>query len=105
MRILCFLASIVWAAVADLVTMKIRNDLVLFLLASYAVLAPLSGIGWVEIGWSIAVAAGVLPCMFVVFGLGWIGGGDAKLAAVIALWLGADHALTFCLYTACSAGS
>ena len=94
----------VWAGAADLVTMKIRNELVLFLLASYAVLAPLSGIGWVDIGWSVAVAAGVLLGMFVLFGLGWIGGGDAKLAAVIALWLGADHALAYVLYTALFGG-
>ena len=101
---MCFLAALVWAAVADLVTMKIRNDLILFLLASYAAFAPLSGLGWVEIGWSIAIAAGVLTGMFVMFGLGWIGGGDAKLAAVIALWLGPDHALTFVLYTALFGG-
>ena len=75
--------------------MKIRNELVLFLLATYAVLAPLSGIGWIDIGSSVAIAAGVLIGMFVMFGLGWIGGGDAKLAAVIALWLGADHALAY----------
>ena len=93
-----------WAAVADLVTMKIRNELVLFLLASYAVLAPLSGIGWVDIGWSIAVAAGVLLGMFVLFGFGWIGGGDAKLAAVIALWLGADQRSAYVLYTALFGG-
>ncbi len=63
--ILCFVAGVVWAGAADLVTMKIRNELVLFLLASYAVLAPLSGIGWVDIGWSVAIAAGVLISMFV----------------------------------------
>ena len=67
-------------------------------------MAPLSGIGWVDIGWSVAIAAGVLIGMFVMFGLGWIGGGDAKLAAVIALWLGADHALAYVLYTALFGG-
>lgn len=101
---LCFVPAVLWAAAADLVTMKIRNKLVLFLFASCAALVPLSGIGWVDIGWSFAVAAGVLVCMFVLFGFGWIGGGDAKLAAVIALWLGPDHSLTFVLYTALFGG-
>ena len=101
---MCFLSAVVWAGAADLVTMKIRNELVLLLLASYAVLAPLSGIGWADIGWSVGIAAGVLACMFVLFGFGWIGGGDAKLAAVIALWLGADHALAYVLYTALFGG-
>ncbi|MBF9235509.1 A24 family peptidase [Microvirga alba] len=102
--LVCFAIGMVWAAAADLVTMKIRNELVLFLLASYAILAPSSGIDWVDIGWSVAVAVGVLVCAFVLFGLGWIGGGDAKLAAVIALWLGADHAFAYVLYTALFGG-
>ncbi|WP_237050501.1 A24 family peptidase [Microvirga ossetica] len=84
--------------------MKIRNGLVLFLLASYVVFAPLSSTGWVDIGWSTIIAAGVLIGMFVMFGFGWIGGGDAKLAAVIVLWLGADHALAYVLYTALFGG-
>ena len=101
---LCFIAAVLWAAVADLVTMTIRNQLVLVLLAGYVVLAPLSGMGWADIGWSIAVAVGVLAGMFVLFGFGWIGGGDAKFAAVIALWLGADQALAYVLCTALFGG-
>ncbi|ANY82585.1 peptidase (plasmid) [Microvirga ossetica] len=101
---LCFVAGVVCAGAADLVTMKIRNGLVLFLLASYVVFAPLSSTGWVDIGWSTIIAAGVLIGMFVMFGFGWIGGGDAKLAAVIVLWLGADHALAYVLYTALFGG-
>jgi prepilin peptidase CpaA len=100
----CFVAGTVWAGAADLVTMKIRNELVLFLLATYAVLAPFFGIGWQDIGWSVAVAFGVLVCMFVLFGFGWIGGGDAKLAAVTTLWLGPDQALACVIYTALFGG-
>lgn len=102
---LCFVGATVWAGMKDLTTMKIRNDLVLFLLAIYAALAPLAGFGAVEIGMSAAVALGILICMFIFFGLGWVGGGDAKLAAVIALWLGADHALPYVLYTAVFGGA
>ncbi|MEE1656964.1 prepilin peptidase [Microvirga sp. CF3062] len=101
---LCFAAATLWAAASDLTTMKIRNELVLFLLAVYAALAPLAGFGVVEIGLSAAVAFGVLVCMFAFFALGWIGGGDAKLAAVVALWLGADHAPAFVIYTALFGG-
>jgi len=100
----CFAATTLWAAMIDLTTMKIRNDLVLFLLAVYAALAPLAGFGVAEIGMSAAVASGILVFMFVLFALGWIGGGDAKLAAVVALWLGADHAPSFMLYTALFGG-
>lgn len=101
---LCFVAGIIWAAAADLVTMQIRNRLVLFLLASYAALVPLSGVGLGDIGWSVVCASGILVGMFMLFGFGWIGGGDAKFAAVIALWLGADHTLIYVLYTALFGG-
>jgi prepilin peptidase CpaA len=92
---LCFAATTVWAGVTDLMTMKIRNDLILLLLAFYAVLAPLAGFSVVEIGTNAAVASAVLVCMFGFFSMGWVGGGDAKLAAAIALWVGAEHTLTY----------
>jgi len=101
----CFAASTLCAAVLDLTTMKIRNDLVLFLLAVYAALAPMAGIGWGEIGMSAIVALCVLAFMFGMFAMGWIGGGDAKLAAVAALWLGSANVLPFVLWTAIAGGA
>lgn len=99
-----FVAAIIWAGLMDLVTMKIRNELILFLLAAYAALAPLAGFGVADIGWAAAIAAGVLAASFTCFAMGWIGGGDAKLAAVVALWLGADLVLPYVLYTAVFGG-
>ncbi|MGO4387004.1 prepilin peptidase [Microvirga sp. 2YAF29] len=101
---LCFAAAIVWAGLMDLATLKIRNELVLFLVGIYAALAPLAGLGAVQIGMSAAVALSVLVGMFIFFALGWIGGGDAKLSAVVALWLGAEHALPYIVYTALFGG-
>jgi len=37
----------------------------------------------------------VLVVTFVFFARGWIGGGDAKLAAATALWLGFDQLLNY----------
>lgn len=99
-----FIAAVSWAGAMDLVTMKIRNGLVLLLLGLYAVLAPLSGWSLTDIGWSAAVAGGILVCTFTLFTLGWIGGGDAKLAPVVALWLGADHAPLFLICSALFGG-
>ncbi|WP_230533189.1 A24 family peptidase [Microvirga roseola] len=96
---LAFVASVAYAGVMDLVTMKIRNGLVLFLLAAYAGLAPLAGWTAAEIGMSVASATGVLACTFILFGFGWIGGGDAKFATVVALWLGAEHTPVYLIYT------
>jgi prepilin peptidase CpaA len=36
-----------------------------------------------------------LPCSFVCFAMGWVGGGDAKVAAGAALWFGFGHLLDY----------
>jgi len=96
---MCLAAAVIWAGVMDLITMKIRNEIVVFLFAAYAALAPLAGFSYASIGLSFLVALGVMACMFVFFCLGWIGGGDAKLLSVIALWLGSDHTLPYIFAT------
>lgn len=101
---LCFAAATIWAGLMDLATMKIRNELVLFLLAIYAALAPLAGFGAVQIGVSAAAAMAVFLAMFVFFGFGWIGGGDVKLISVVVLWLGAEHALPYIVFMAIFGG-
>jgi prepilin peptidase CpaA len=40
----------------------------------------------------------------VFFARGWIGGGDAKLAAAIALWFGFEHLMTYLLYASLFGG-
>jgi len=101
---LTFGAAMLGAGMMDLLTMKIRNWLVLALLASYAALAPAAGLDPVTIGWSVVTALVVLLCTFLLFAVGWIGGGDAKLAAVTALWLGAEQTLDYIFYTALFGG-
>jgi prepilin peptidase CpaA len=49
-------------------------------------------------------ALAVLAVAFVFFARGWIGGGDAKLAAATALWLGFDHLLAYLLYASIFGG-
>ncbi len=99
-----FIAAVSWAGAMDLVTMKIRNGLILILLSLYAILAPLAGWSIAEIGMSAALAGGVLVCTFVCFAFGWIGGGDAKLAPVVALWLGAEQVPVYLIYSAIFGG-
>ena len=54
---------------------------------------------------SMHIAAGfaVLAVAFVCFSLGWVGGGDAKLAAATALWFGFDHLVVYLPYARCPA--
>ena len=52
----------------------------------------------------LAAAAVVLAVAFVFFSQGWIGGGDAKLAAATALWFGFAHLLDYLLYASIFGG-
>ena len=99
-----FPPAMVLAAVMDVLTLTIRNRLVLIIIIGYGVLAPLAGIPPHEMAWSAAVAAGVLGLGFALFSMGWIGGGDAKLAAATVLWLGTDQLFPYLLYTALLGG-
>jgi len=99
-----FPLAMIYAGLMDLVTLKIRNHLVLAIGAGWLILAPLSGFSVSELGLSAAVAGGVFAVTFTFFAFGWIGGGDAKLAAVTALWFRPDEALLYFTYTALLGG-
>ncbi|MCJ8517906.1 A24 family peptidase [Pseudorhizobium tarimense] len=81
------------AAVSDLFTMTIPNRISVFLLASFAVLAPVSGLALAEISMSAAAGAIVLAVCFGFFSLNMMGGGDVKLLAASAVWFGFSSAL------------
>jgi prepilin peptidase CpaA len=92
---LVFPLGMAFAAISDLLTMTISNKLTLALAAAFIVLAPLSGMTLDVVGLHLAVAAIVLALGFACFAFGWIGGGDAKFAAVTALWLGWENSAEF----------
>src|ERR1700744_5421200 len=87
-RLLLFPALMLFAAASDLFTMTISNRVSLILAAGFLVLAPLTGMAFHEITSHLAAGASVLVIAFACFAMGWIGGGDAKLAAAAALWVG-----------------
>lgn len=99
-----FPLAMIYAGLMDLATLKIRNHLVLAIGGAWLLLAPLSGFTAAELGASAAVAAAVFVVTFTFFALGWIGGGDAKLAAVTALWFAPEQALLYFIYTALIGG-
>jgi len=83
-----FPLAMAYAAASDLLTMTISNKLALALALAFAVLAPVAGLTWEAVGLHVAAGAAVLAAGFLLFTLGWIGGGDAKLAAAAGLWIG-----------------
>src|SRR5690349_4284933 len=90
-RLLLFPSLMAFAAVSDLMTMTISNRISLLLVAGFIVLAALGGMSLFAISMHLAAGAAVLAFAFGCFAAGWIGGGDAKLAAATALWFGFEH--------------
>ena len=83
-----FPITMVLAAFSDLFTMTVSNRLTGGLAAAFFVVAPLSGMGFETLGIHVAVCLGMLVFCIAMFAMGWVGGGDAKLIAATALWLG-----------------
>jgi prepilin peptidase CpaA len=94
-RLLLFPALMAFAASSDLLTMTISNRVSLVLAGSFFALALWSGMPPAMIGMHVAAGLTVLVVTFIFFARGWIGGGDAKLAAATALWLGFDQLLNY----------
>lgn len=101
---LIFPVAMVYTAVSDLLTMTIPNRLSLALLAAFAVLAPMVGMAPPALGLHLAAAAVVFAVGFLCFAAGWMGGGDVKIAAVVALWLGPVLTLNFVAFSAIFGG-
>jgi prepilin peptidase CpaA len=93
-----------FAASSDLITMTISNRVSLALAASFFVLAVAWGMPLAEIGTHAGAGAVVLIVAFIFFARGWIGGGDAKLAAATALWLGYDQLLNYLIFASLFGG-
>jgi len=85
---LVFVALLGVAAVSDLLTMTIPNKLTVAFAIGFPVVAIIAGLPAASVALHLAAGLGVLAFCFALFAAGWIGGGDAKLAAAIALWLG-----------------
>jgi prepilin peptidase CpaA len=103
-RLLLFPALMAFAAVSDLFTMTISNRISLLLLAGFAVLAAFGGMSLSAISMHVAAGLAVLTFAFICFALGWVGGGDAKLAAATALWFGFDHLMVYLIYASIAGG-
>lgn len=93
--IVVFSAAMIFAGLRDLTTMTIPNWLTLALAFSFFVFAPLVSMPLAEVGLHAAVGFAVLLVGIGFFGMGWIGGGDAKLLAAVALWVGWGQALSY----------
>jgi prepilin peptidase CpaA len=97
-KLLLFPAMMAFAASSDLLTMTIPNRVALIMVGGFLLLAVATGMSLEQIAWHFAAGLTVLVITFSLFAMGWIGGGDAKLAAATALWFGFEYLLPYALY-------
>ena len=91
-----FPALMAYAAASDLMTMTISNRVSILLVAGFLILAYASGMPLSVVFYDhVACGLAVLVLTFILFAFGWIGGGDAKLAAATAVWLGWANLLEY----------
>ena len=103
-RLVLFPAIMAFAASSDLLTMTISNRVSLILVGSFYALALASGMSGADMLSHTGAGGIVLLVAFGCFARGWIGGGDAKLAAATALWLGFDFLMTYFVYASLFGG-
>jgi prepilin peptidase CpaA len=104
-RLSLFPALMAFAAASDLFTMTISNRVSLLLAGGFLVLAVASGMGPTDILLHAGAGAVVLAIAFLCFAMGWVGGGDAKIAAAAALWFGFAHLMNYLLYASLFGGA
>lgn len=96
--------AVALAAALDLFTMKIPNRLSAVMVLAFLPVALLAGLG----PWELLdhVGAGLIGLLIgvLLFIPGWFGGGDAKLMAAIALWLGFENLVAYLVYVALAGG-
>ena len=100
--LLVYVAALAAAAVSDLVSYQIPNTICLVLVAGFALAAPALPLG--AILSHLACGVALLAATAICFGFRLMGGGDAKLIAATALWLGWGHVGPFILLTAIAGG-
>jgi prepilin peptidase CpaA len=81
---------LIGAAASDVMTLRIPNLLSLALVALFAVHVVTSQMPLMDILWHLTAGTIVLGGGMALFAWGKFGGGDAKLIAAVALWVGAS---------------
>ena len=103
--LIVFPALAIVAALSDATSMTIPNWISAALALVVLPAALLAGASWSVIGLSFGLGIAALVVAAGMFALHWIGGGDAKLFAAGALWLGPTGAGPFLLWTAIAGGA
>ena len=90
-------AALIAAAGWDLASFTIPNFLQALLLAAFAIFAVVSHMPLSALGWHLLAAAIGFAIGFTLFAFNFVGGGDAKLFAAVALWFGVRDLLDYAI--------
>ncbi len=99
LALLFFPAAMAFAGSMDLVSMTIPNRISLAMIAGFFCAALWAGLPANVVFAHVAAGVLMLAAGIGMFAMGWVGGGDAKLLAAGALWLGLSNLATFLLIT------
>lgn len=102
---LTYPACLVWAAVSDIRSMTIPNRLTLALAVAFVPVALMLSLSPAQWGVHLGLGLAGLVVGMVMFALRFMGGGDAKLIAAVALWLGLQGFFAMLIYTALAGGA
>ena len=103
--VLVFPALVITAALRDVTSYTIPNWISLSLIAAFPVAALAQGVPLATLGLCFAIGAAGLVAGMAMFAVRWIGGGDAKLFAAAALWLGWPAIVTYAAITGLAGGA
>ena len=93
------------AALSDVSSFTIPNWIPACLAAAFLPTAIASGMPFTEIGLSLGVGVGALVVGMALFGFKLVGGGDAKLMAAAALWVGYGGLFPYLVYVGLIGGA
>ena len=102
--LLVFPALLMAASVWDLGSFTIPNWVQIALVGAFVIFAFACRMAPETFGWHVLSAVIALVISFTLFALGYIGGGDAKLFAATALWLGFSSLFAYTLFATVAGG-
>ncbi len=95
--LMIFPVAMAFAGAMDFFTMTIPNRVSILLIGAFAVAAVVAGMPLTAVANHVLAGILLLACGIVMFSRGWLGGGDAKLLAAAALWIGFDNLFIYLL--------
>ena len=101
---LSFVGFLIYAAINDIRSFTITNKLNIVFAACFLVFFFPLGLGLKGLGIHFGTAIAAFAVGFILFAIGAWGGGDAKLIAATAFWLGPNAMLGYAIYTALAGG-